>query len=45
MKDLSSITLSYTYFPSKGGKPVAEADIIHQTHRSIRDVTSWAETS
>jgi cytochrome c oxidase assembly protein subunit 11 len=25
IKDLSSITLSYTYFPSKGGKPVAEA--------------------
>jgi cytochrome c oxidase assembly protein subunit 11 len=25
VKDLSSITLSYTYFPSKGGKPVAEA--------------------
>ena len=24
VKDLSSITLSYTYFPSKGGKPVAE---------------------
>jgi cytochrome c oxidase assembly protein subunit 11 len=23
-KDLTSITLSYTYFPSKGGKPVAE---------------------
>ncbi|WP_112663347.1 cytochrome c oxidase assembly protein [Microvirga flavescens] len=23
--NLSSITLSYTYFPSKGGKPVAEA--------------------
>jgi cytochrome c oxidase assembly protein subunit 11 len=25
IKDLSSITLSYTYFPSKAGKPVAEA--------------------
>lgn len=25
IKDISSITLSYTYFPSKGGKPVAEA--------------------
>lgn len=25
IKDLSSVTLSYTYFPSKGGKPVAEA--------------------
>lgn len=25
VKDLTSITLSYTYFPSKGGKPVAEA--------------------
>jgi cytochrome c oxidase assembly protein subunit 11 len=25
IKDLDSITLSYTYFPSKGGKPVAEA--------------------
>jgi cytochrome c oxidase assembly protein subunit 11 len=25
VKDLASITLSYTYFPSKGGKPVAEA--------------------
>jgi cytochrome c oxidase assembly protein subunit 11 len=25
VKDLSSITLSYTYFPSKGGQPVAEA--------------------
>jgi cytochrome c oxidase assembly protein subunit 11 len=25
VKDLHSITLSYTYFPSKGGKPVAEA--------------------
>jgi cytochrome c oxidase assembly protein subunit 11 len=25
IKDLSSITLSYTYFPSKGGQPVAEA--------------------
>ncbi len=25
VKDLSSITLSYTYFPSRGGKPVAEA--------------------
>ena len=25
VKDLSSITLSYTYFPAKGGKPVAEA--------------------
>jgi cytochrome c oxidase assembly protein subunit 11 len=24
VKDLSSITLSYTYFPSKGGQPVAE---------------------
>lgn len=24
VKDLSSLTLSYTYFPSKGGKPVAE---------------------
>jgi cytochrome c oxidase assembly protein subunit 11 len=24
VKDLHSITLSYTYFPSKGGKPVAE---------------------
>ena len=24
VKDLPSITLSYTYFPSKGGKPVAE---------------------
>ena len=25
VKDLTSITLSYTYFPSKEGKPVAEA--------------------
>ena len=25
VKDLSSITLSYTYFPSKGGQPVAQA--------------------
>ena len=25
VKDISSITLSYTYFPSKGGQPVAEA--------------------
>jgi len=25
VKELSSITLSYTYFPSKAGKPVAEA--------------------
>jgi cytochrome c oxidase assembly protein subunit 11 len=25
IKDISSITLSYTYFPSKAGKPVAEA--------------------
>ena len=25
VKDLPSITLSYTYFPSKAGKPVAEA--------------------
>ncbi len=25
IKELTSITLSYTYFPSKGGKPVAEA--------------------
>jgi cytochrome c oxidase assembly protein subunit 11 len=25
VKDLSSITLSYTYFPSKGGQPVAAA--------------------
>ncbi len=25
VKDLTSITLSYTYFPSRGGKPVAEA--------------------
>lgn len=25
VKDLASITLSYTYFPSKGGQPVAEA--------------------
>lgn len=25
VKDISSITLSYTYFPAKGGKPVAEA--------------------
>jgi cytochrome c oxidase assembly protein subunit 11 len=25
IKDLSSVTLSYTYFPSKAGKPVAEA--------------------
>ncbi len=25
VKDLNSITLSYTYFPSRGGKPVAEA--------------------
>ena len=25
IKDIDSITLSYTYFPSKGGKPVAEA--------------------
>jgi cytochrome c oxidase assembly protein subunit 11 len=25
VQDLHSITLSYTYFPSKGGKPVAEA--------------------
>ena len=25
VKDLTSITLSYTYFPSKAGKPVAEA--------------------
>ena len=25
VKDLHSITLSYTYFPSRGGKPVAEA--------------------
>jgi cytochrome c oxidase assembly protein subunit 11 len=25
VKDLASITLSYTYFPSKAGKPVAEA--------------------
>lgn len=25
VKDVSSITLSYTYFPSKGGQPVAEA--------------------
>jgi cytochrome c oxidase assembly protein subunit 11 len=24
IKDITSITLSYTYFPSKGGKPVAE---------------------
>lgn len=25
VKDLTSLTLSYTYFPSKGGQPVAEA--------------------
>jgi cytochrome c oxidase assembly protein subunit 11 len=25
VKDIGSITLSYTYFPSKGGKPVAQA--------------------
>ncbi len=25
VKDLRNLTLSYTYFPSKGGKPVAEA--------------------
>jgi cytochrome c oxidase assembly protein subunit 11 len=25
VKDITSITLSYTYFPSKAGKPVAEA--------------------
>jgi cytochrome c oxidase assembly protein subunit 11 len=25
VRDLHSITLSYTYFPSRGGKPVAEA--------------------
>lgn len=25
IKDIGSITLSYTYFPSKGGKPVAQA--------------------
>ena len=25
IKDINSITLSYTYFPSRGGKPVAEA--------------------
>jgi cytochrome c oxidase assembly protein subunit 11 len=25
VKDITSITLSYTYFPSKGGQPVAEA--------------------
>ena len=25
VKDLTSLTLSYTYFPSKAGKPVAEA--------------------
>ncbi|HEY8382982.1 MAG TPA: cytochrome c oxidase assembly protein [Microvirga sp.] len=25
VKDITSITLSYTYFPAKGGKPVAEA--------------------
>ncbi len=25
VKDLNSITLSYTYFPSKGGQPVADA--------------------
>lgn len=25
VKDLSSITLSYTYFPAKGGQPVADA--------------------
>lgn len=25
IKDLSSVTLSYTYFPSRAGKPVAEA--------------------
>jgi cytochrome c oxidase assembly protein subunit 11 len=25
VQDLNSITLSYTYFPAKGGKPVAEA--------------------
>ncbi len=25
VKDLDSITLSYTYFPSKGGQPVADA--------------------
>jgi len=25
IKDIDSITLSYTYFPSKGGQPVAEA--------------------
>ena len=24
VKDLTTLTLSYTYFPSKGGKPVAE---------------------
>ena len=31
VKDLTSITLSYTYFPSKGGKPVAEATSSTQT--------------
>ncbi len=31
VKDLSSITLSYTYFPSKAGKPVAEATSSTQT--------------
>jgi cytochrome c oxidase assembly protein subunit 11 len=25
VQDLNSMTLSYTYFPAKGGKPVAEA--------------------
>ena len=31
--------------PLEGGQAGGGGDIIHQTHRAIRDVTSWAETS
>ena len=44
MKDLPNITLSYTYFPSKGGKPVAEATSATKPSAN-KSVTSRAETS
>jgi cytochrome c oxidase assembly protein subunit 11 len=36
VKDLGSITLSYTYFPSKGGKPVAQAAAPSTTQQLVQ---------
>ena len=45
MKDLATITLSYTYFPAKGGKTHRGCDIFNGAEKSVNRVTRSRKTS